>query len=74
MPVETDQYAIVLGPDLARDVALAHPDEAFVIFDDCPKLGHYVGTKHFIHTTISTGITQALADQAIQVLGRRIEG
>lgn len=47
-----------------------HPGEVerFVILDDSPNLGHFVGTPEFIQTVQYIGLTPEQADKAIQHL------
>ena len=47
-----------------------HPGtvERFVILDDSPALGHFVGTPEFIQTETSTGLTHSQAEYAIRHL------
>jgi len=47
-----------------------HPGQTkrFVILDDSPNLGHFVGTPEFIHTRQTVGLTDAHVDHAIKHL------
>jgi len=47
-----------------------HPGEVerFVILDDSPNLGHFVGTPEFIRTEQWVGLTHEQADRAIRHL------
>ena len=63
-----------------RDHPEYDPGERFVILDDDPCLGHYVGTEHFICTqatwpdsdAVRDGLTRAHSWRAVKVLeGRR---
>lgn len=46
-----------------------HPEVTrFVILDDCPDMGHFVGTPMLVTTNINQGITEALMNQAIALL------
>lgn len=47
-----------------------HPEvERYVILDDCPDLGHFVGKPEFIRTDMRTGLTEAQTERAITDLG-----
>jgi len=47
-----------------------HPGEVkrYVIFDDSPALGHFVGKPEFIRTRMNEGLTKEHADRAIKIL------
>jgi len=64
--IETkDERAIAIQRWLNEHPSLV---ERYVILDDSPHLGHFVGTPEFIQTDQRVGLTKDLADRAIQHL------